>query len=459
MSGEGRSAPEAGQPGGSVAHAPGTVVGRRYRLEAVIGEGGMGVVHRATDQIMRRAVAIKQVRMPAAGGDANAQARERVLREARAAGRVHHPGAVGVLDVIDDGELPWIVMELVEGESLSTQVERTGGLPVDRVAQIGVSLAYALDAAHRLRVIHRDVKPSNVLITRDGQARLTDFGIAVAEGDPRLTRTGEVIGSPAYLSPERAHGEAGGPESDVWGLGATLYAAVEGEPPFLGNTPLDILTAVVDGRVRVATRAGRLWPVLEAMLSQREIDRPSLTSVRARLRELAGEAPNRPVATRPRATRPGTAAPPPARPPSPARPRPEAGRATPVPPPQTPPLQTPPTQTPPTPARPPAPPSRAAKPASSPAAASPPAGGSPADGQAVAAAGGEVAATRVIGDVGDLDPATATATAGAGAAVLGMADGDLATTRVAAGPPRAPPPGPAPPPPPAAPGGPAGPAP
>jgi hypothetical protein len=304
MAGEGRPA-----SGGTAPRPAGTVIGRRYRLEDVLGEGGMGVVHRATDQILRRAVAIKEVRMPTGGGDANAQARERVLREARAAGRVHHPGAVGVLDVIDDGQLPWIVMELVEGEPLSALVERTGGLPLDQVAQIGISLAYALDAAHRLRVVHRDVKPSNVLVTGDGSARLTDFGIAVADGDPRLTRTGEVIGSPAYLSPERAQGEPGGPASDVWGLGATLYAAVEGEPAFSGATPIDVLTSVVDGRMRPAVRAGRLWPLLAAMLAPAENDRPALSDVRSQLRELAGEPPASPAASRRTAapSRPATA--------------------------------------------------------------------------------------------------------------------------------------------------------
>ncbi|MBL7492860.1 serine/threonine-protein kinase [Frankia sp. AgW1.1] len=303
-----------GLPAGSSGHAPGTVVGRRYRLEAVIGVGGMGVVHRATDQIMRRTVAVKEVRMPTGSPAANADARERVLREARSAGRIHHPGAVGVLDVIDDGELPWIVMELVEGEPLSARIEREGGLPVDEVAQIGISLAYALDAAHRLGVVHRDVKPSNVLLTQDGQARLTDFGIAVSNGDPRLTRTGEVVGSPAYLAPERAHGEPGGPECDVWGLGATLYAAVEGEPPFGGATPLDILTSVVEGLIRPPRHAGRLGPLLDGMLSQRELDRPTLTSVRTRLRDLAGETPGRPSAASQTRTTPRPTGPPPRRP-------------------------------------------------------------------------------------------------------------------------------------------------
>ncbi|WP_049807035.1 serine/threonine-protein kinase [Pseudofrankia inefficax] len=331
-----------GLPAGSSGHAPGTVVGRRYRLDGVIGVGGMGVVHRATDQIMRRTVAVKEVRMPTGSPAANADARERVLREARSAGRIHHPGAVGVLDVIDDGELPWIVMELVEGEPLSARVEREGGLPVEEVAQIGISLAYALDAAHRLGVVHRDVKPSNVLLTQDGQARLTDFGIAVSNGDPRLTRTGEVVGSPAYLAPERAHGEPGGPECDVWGLGATLYAAVEGEPPFGGATPLDILTSVVEGLIRPPRHAGRLGPLLDGMLSQRELDRPTLTSVRTRLRDLAGETPGRPsVAGQTRTTtrptgppprRPATSSPgrAPAAPPStpgPANPRPATARA------------------------------------------------------------------------------------------------------------------------------------
>ncbi|MBX6391364.1 MAG: protein kinase, partial [Frankia sp.] len=308
MSGEGRPTLDAGRLDGFAVRESGTVIGGRYRLEGVLGEGGMGVVHRATDQLLRRTVAIKQVRLPGGTGPRTALARERVLREARAAGRLHHPGAVGVLDVIDDGELPWIVMELVEGESLATLVQRTGGLPVERVARIGISLAYALEAAHKIGVIHRDVKPSNVIVTEAGQARLTDFGIAVSHGDDRLTGTGEVVGSPAYLAPERAHGEAGGPPSDVWGLGATLYHAVEGEPPFGGDSALAILTAVVEGRRRPAMRAGRITPILEAMLQADEAARPSLGIVRARLRDAAEEAPLRPSQARARLTAPKPAA-------------------------------------------------------------------------------------------------------------------------------------------------------
>ncbi|MCL9757729.1 protein kinase [Frankia sp. AiPa1] len=253
----------------------------------MLGHGGFGVVHRATDELLQRPVAVKEVRLPVAEtGLERDRARERVLREARAAGRLHHPGAVTVLDVIDDGDLPWIVMEYVEGQSLSDIIIDSGARPVEETCRIGISLAYALEAAHRLGIVHRDVKPSNVLVTADGQARLTDFGIAVSHGDPRLTNTGVVLGSPAYLPPERARGGAGGAAGDRWGLGAALFTVVEGCPPYAGGDPVAVVSALMRGERRPFRLAGPLAPLIDDLMAPHEANRPTLPAVRRRLRDI-----------------------------------------------------------------------------------------------------------------------------------------------------------------------------
>jgi serine/threonine protein kinase len=283
-----------------------TLVGGRYRLDGVLGRGGFGVVHRATDDLLHRVVAVKEVRLPISeSGRERDRARERVLREARAAGRLHHPGAVTVLDVIDDGDLPWIVMEFVEGRSLSRIIADEGPRPVDETCRIGISIAYALEAAHRLGVVHRDVKPSNVLVTPDGRARLTDFGIAVSHGDPRLTSTGMVLGSPAYLPPERARGDTGSAAGDRWGLGAALFTTVEGTPPFAGENAIAVLAALMRGQRQPFRFAGPLAPLIDDLMAPRAAERPSLSTVRRRLREiLAQMGARRAARTGGRATRP-----------------------------------------------------------------------------------------------------------------------------------------------------------
>ncbi|MCK9896876.1 serine/threonine-protein kinase [Frankia sp. AgB32] len=279
MAGE---SPDSVRPQGSVA-----LVGGRYRLDGVLGCGGFGVVHRATDELLQRVVAVKEVRLPISGSaDERDRARERVLREARAAGRLQHPGAVSVLDVIDDGDLPWIIMEYVEGRALSRIITGEGPRPVDETCRVGISLAYALEAAHRLGIVHRDVKPSNVLITPDGRARLTDFGIAVSHGDPRLTSTGMVLGSPAYLPPERARGDAGSASGDRWALGATLFTTVEGSPPFGGGDPIAVLGALMRGQRQPFRLAGPLAPLLDDLMAPQATSRPPLSLVRRRLREI-----------------------------------------------------------------------------------------------------------------------------------------------------------------------------
>ncbi|WP_235487232.1 protein kinase, partial [Frankia sp. AvcI1] len=260
----------------------------RYRLGRVLGSGGGGVVREGEDTLLRRRVAIKEVRRPAVASPAErAVLSERVLREARAAARLRHPGLVTVYDVLDTDDHTWIVMEYVDGTSLAELIRAAGRLPALEVARIGVSLAYALEAAHRGGVVHRDVKPGNVLVTNDGQARLTDFGIAVTEGDATLTEAGTLVGSPAYIAPERARGARVGAAGDVWGLGATLFTAVEGVPPFQGEGPLAILAAVVEDRRRPFQHSGPLRGILTELLDSDPARRPSLAEARGRLREIA----------------------------------------------------------------------------------------------------------------------------------------------------------------------------
>jgi len=260
----------------------------RYRLGRVLGTGGGGIVREGEDTLLRRRVAIKEVRLPPLAPQRERDVLgQRVLREARAAARLHHPGVVTVYDVLEADGHPWIVMEYVDGSSLADIVRDSGPITPARAARIGVSLAYALEAAHAAGVVHRDVKPANVLVTAAGQARLTDFGIAVTEGDSTLTGTGMLVGSPAYIAPERARGAKAGPAGDIWGLGATLFAAVEGEAPYAGEGPIAVLAAVVEDRRRPFRRAGPLREILSALLESDPARRPSLPEVRGRLRELA----------------------------------------------------------------------------------------------------------------------------------------------------------------------------
>ncbi|WP_433500367.1 protein kinase domain-containing protein [Sphaerimonospora sp. CA-214678] len=222
----------------------------RYRLVEALGEGGGGIVWRATDELLRREVAMKQVRVPSGLGEAElAEFTDRAIYEARAAGRLSHPSIVMIHDVVRHGGLPWIVMDLVPGRSLDRVIREDGPLPVRRVAEIGLSVLDALEAAHARGILHRDVKPANVLIAPDGRALLTDFGIAVRLGTPGMVTSGSA-GSPAYMAPERFRGEPDGPPSDLWSLGATLYAAVEGRPPFERDLAAALVAAVLLHRPR-----------------------------------------------------------------------------------------------------------------------------------------------------------------------------------------------------------------
>lgn len=264
------------------------VIAGRYRLLSPLGEGGMGTVWRARDEVLHREVAVKEVRAPA-GLPAPEVERmyARLEREAWAAARVAHRNVVTVYDVAMEEGRPWIVMELVRGISLYDLLDAEGPLTPQRTAHIGAEVLAALRAAHEAGVLHRDVKPGNVLMANDGRVVLTDFGIAMVEGSSALTMTGEVIGSPEFLAPERALGRTPGPESDLWSLGVMLYAAVEGNSPFRQDTPLSTLRAVVDEELPPPRRAGPLTPVIEGLLRKDPAERLSGEAAEADLRLIA----------------------------------------------------------------------------------------------------------------------------------------------------------------------------
>ncbi|MET9514173.1 serine/threonine-protein kinase [Streptomyces sp. NPDC002994] len=236
----------------------------------------MGVVWRARDDVLGREVAVKEVRAPSGLGATDGQRLyARLEREAWAAARISHRNVITVYDVATEEGRPWIVMELVRGLSLSDVLDGEGPLSPQRAARIGTEVLAALRAAHEAGVLHRDVKPGNVLIANDGRVVLTDFGIAMVEGTSALTMTGELIGSPEFLAPERAMGRTPGPESDLWSLGVLLYAAVEGNSPFRQDTPLSTLRAVVDEELPRPARAGALAPVIEGLLRKEPAERMS----------------------------------------------------------------------------------------------------------------------------------------------------------------------------------------
>ncbi|MGW4139543.1 protein kinase domain-containing protein [Streptomyces mirabilis] len=261
------------------------VVAGRYSLLSPLGAGGMGTVWRAYDKVLHREVAIKEVRAPAGLAAPDIERMyTRLEREAWAAARVAHPNVVTVYDVAMEEGRPWIVMELVRGQSLADLLKTEGRLSPQRAASIGLEVLAALHAAHETGVLHRDVKPANVLIARDGRVVLTDFGIAMIEGDSALTMTGEVVGSPEFLSPERALGQRSGPASDLWSLGVLLYAAVEARSPFRQNTPLSTLRAIVDAELPQVRRAGALTTVIEGLLRKDPDERLTAEQAAADLR-------------------------------------------------------------------------------------------------------------------------------------------------------------------------------
>ncbi|MDX3230690.1 serine/threonine-protein kinase [Streptomyces sp. ME19-01-6] len=276
----------------------GKLLGGRYRVTGTLGRGGMGVVCKAVDEVLGREVAVKVLRAYTdSSGPELADLRVRMQREARAAARIRHSGVITVHDVTEESGLPVIVMELVDGRSLDNLIDEQGVVEPLEAAAIGAKVADALRAGHQVGVLHRDVKPGNVLLDHDGRVVLTDFGIASMEapGDDattKLTRSGELIGSLDYLAPERAQGQEPGPASDVWALGMTLYAAVEGSSPFRRTSVWSTLTAIVTEPLPEPRRAGPLTPALHAMMDKDPAARPSAAQAGAMLQAVAaGEDP------------------------------------------------------------------------------------------------------------------------------------------------------------------------
>ena len=267
--------------------ASGSIVGGRYELQVAIGHGGMGTVWRATDTLLRRDVAVKEVILPPTMPQSEKDALcERTLREARAAAALSHPSVVQVYDVVTDANRPWIVMELLEARSLADMVIDDGPLSPRAVAKIGIAMLGALEVAHAAGVLHRDVKPANVLICADGRCVLTDFGVARLPTESNLTTPGMVLGSPHFISPERAVGGPFGPPSDLFSLGVTLYTAVEGGPPFDRGDPFETMRAVVEEAPRPIRLAGPLRTVLWGLLDKEPSRRWSVEQARTELREL-----------------------------------------------------------------------------------------------------------------------------------------------------------------------------
>jgi hypothetical protein len=265
------------------------IVAGRYRIIRPLGAGGMGRVWLARDEVLRRDVAVKEIMLPFGLPEAEREElRQRTMREARAAARLSHPNVVQIYDVQSGDEQPWIVMEHVPSRSLLQVIEENGPLPVEQVAGIGLAVLSALDAANRVGVLHRDVKPSNVLIADDGRVVLTDFGSAmIDEGDGAITRTGVILGSPLYTAPERVDRGVSTAEADLWSLGATLYAAAEGRPPYTRATTLGSLIAITTDKPDHIRLAGPLKPVLLGLLHRNPAARMKPTEVEERLRRLA----------------------------------------------------------------------------------------------------------------------------------------------------------------------------
>jgi eukaryotic-like serine/threonine-protein kinase len=275
------------------------LIGGRYRLAETIGQGGMGIVWHAHDERLDRDVAVKEIVLPVRiPPDEQRLACERSVREARAAGRLDHPGVITIHDVVEHDGRPWIIMELFRGGSLADLIDRAGRLPPRRVAEIGLCVLDALRAAHGAGIVHRDVKPANVLVS-GSRVVLTDFGAAAIQSDPALTRSGTFIGTPAYMAPERAQQVRASPDSDLWSLGATLYAAVEGRPPYTGADSLAVLSALLTSDPPPPRHAGTLAPVLIGLMCRNMKQRLSAGQARDLLARAAanGLPPRSPTRT------------------------------------------------------------------------------------------------------------------------------------------------------------------
>ena len=264
------------------------MVAGRYRLSAVIGRGGMGVVWQARDELLSRDVAVKEMIWPSAlTGQEQRGACRRATREAQVAARLNHRNVVRIFDIVEEDGRPWIVMELLPYRSLLDVIQDEGPVAPAEAAKVGLQILAALRAAHSEGIVHRDVKPANILIGPGNRVVLTDFGIAWAADSPAVTTAGVLLGSPSYIAPERARGGHSGASGDLWGLGASLYTAVEGHPPFERANVLASITAVVTDELAPATHAGPLWPVLSGLLRKDPDQRLDAAATERMLRDVS----------------------------------------------------------------------------------------------------------------------------------------------------------------------------
>ncbi|KAA2264645.1 protein kinase [Solihabitans fulvus] len=292
----------------------GRLVAGRYLLGKRIGSGAMGIVWQAQDQRLHRTIAVKQLLLqPGLSAAESDEAKQRSMREGRIAARLQHPHAIAVYDVAEDDGQPWLIMEYLPSKSLSAVLSERGTLPPREVARIGTQVASALAAAHNAGIVHRDVKPGNVLLGDDGTVKITDFGISRATGDVTVTATGMLAGTPAYLAPEVAKGYDPGPPSDVFSLGSTLYAAIEGMPPFgLNENTIALLHQVASGQITPPRQAGPLTAMLMKLLRPEPEDRPTMAQAKEELAAVAAgrSIPDNALAAGPPLAQPWRGAPP-----------------------------------------------------------------------------------------------------------------------------------------------------